>query len=931
MIFDKSVIIEEKQKIISQLNDPNSSKKEYTVPLPIQNVSKMCVLTNEAINQEQSLQIFLSNLSNHKKYLTSQKIDTGYIFYIPETLYEQIKSHSGVIQNYIKEIQAPPNQQLIKINNEYIKKAYEGNQPTVIVSESNFVNNLTIPINTGSLSVGTPGVVGSLGITATPGVVGASGSPTAAVASGVPVVVGASGAPVVPGVVGAPTAAVVSGAPGAPTAAVVPGVSPVLFVDDTTLLNEIKAEVIIEQSKLKTVGLLKLCGISNLGNTCYLNSAIQFLYSIIEFRIFFLKISEEKIKSLIPKQTTLEDDDIINKKIMLALKKIFEKMEKKTQLNFNNIKVGINSKYEGFILYNLLSKIDPTQTSLTGQKDAQDLLQFLGFIEDYKESSVLFDYLFKLIYFNQNDIFTCQDKREITKPAHIPYSSHIMLELIDKTNTNFPDNTTITQLLLNYTTQTMNQNEYPIITDDNGEFIDLNKSCGPPVKLTDVSGNIIKKKNSKGILVDFEYNAKNKTIEIEILPEQKYIIIMFKRYETIPNLGTNDYPKINTLIDFEKDLKINNINFKICGIIRHISKDTHISGKDGAHYNYELFDVNGNRFKTLNDSNVLSPDGTLDELKKQAYVLLYRRDDSTSTPPPIVVPPPPPIVVPPQPTNLNDKNLKYLKIQIKAKKGGFQTLQNLFNTDISKNFIGVDETPTDILKDKTDKTDDNRTNIARVVKQGNEHITFSTFKIDDSYTQKLKNFKLSELKIVQLTFQYKELKYLPSTTDEKRVIVATYDVVENINLNELIYKNIPYKIMELTGLTGLTKYTFTKQKPEDKWNCTDTNIKNKTINKDLDKNLFSSNITSIDSHCDNDGNEKIRFYNYDPIQLHITLSQPKKPKLSTEDTIKFETALKHLFSKIKQQYAANSPKNIIVNNNKQEFEFSPNPQAVKAP
>ena len=92
MFFDRSVIKEEKQKIIDKLGETDISKKEHDIPPQIQNVSKICVLTNEAINQEKSLEQFLRNLSKYSNSLPSQKIDTGYIFYIPENLYEQIKN-----------------------------------------------------------------------------------------------------------------------------------------------------------------------------------------------------------------------------------------------------------------------------------------------------------------------------------------------------------------------------------------------------------------------------------------------------------------------------------------------------------------------------------------------------------------------------------------------------------------------------------------------------------------------------------------------------------------------------------------------------------------------------------------------------------------------------------------------------------------------
>ena len=911
MYFDRSIVKEEKQKIIDSLNDPNSIKKEYMVPPQIQNVSKMCVLTNEAINQEQSLVQFLSNLSTSNS-LASQKIDTGYIFYIPETLYEQIKSNSGNIRNYIKEIYTPPNQQLIKINNEYIKKAYEGNQQQVF--ESNFVRNLTLPVNTGSLSVGTP--LGTF-LPGTSGVVGA------------PVVPGSSGVPaVVPGV-----PAVVPGVPGAPGAPVIPVVPPpVLLPSDTALLDKIKTEVIKEQLNLKKVGLTKLCGITNVGNTCYLNSSIQLLYSMIELRVFLLNISTDRIKQLngsLMKGTPPSispispTDDIENKKIFLALKKLFEEIHKTpdngTVPSIKHITIENGTEYEGTIFNNILCKM--AKNSIFKKDDQQDAEEFmnsiLGCFKDYILNEALIVYIYELFDFNNIDSFECDNGTTLERSNTSNTSGDTSGTLLTLGLESFTNNTTITQLINKHQEkEKFSFPNFPKISDSAGNF-NTNESCGPLQEFKE--NGIIKLDKGKSN----EYNAKSKQILVKIPDKLRYILIQLKRFKTNP-LDVKNPTKISISIDFEKELTIDNKKFKISGIVRQGGT------LKGGHYRYEIFDKDENPSKILDDSRVVDSPPTDTYRKEQAYVLLYQRVDIT----PPIVPPPPPLT----PTNLNGKPLKYLQIPIKIKTGEKSIITNLQEslkinkTDKTKIFIGCDENGIDILKnDSKDKQFDNRTDIARLIRYDNEHISFSTFKINDNYEKKLKNFKLSEVGLSQLTFQFNSIKYLPNQIDKKKVIVEILDMTD-ANVDYLINTTIPNKIMELTGLTGLKKNTYTLNGT--KWTSTDTAIKDKTITTDLDKKYFSSNVKSIDSYCDDNGNEMIRFFNYNPIELHITLSQqqqtpPKPALLTSEDIDKFNKALEHLFKKIENVFITNKPSLVpFIFDNTTYFEF---PNLYKSP
>ena len=617
--------------------------------------------------------------------------------------------------------------------------------------------------------------------------------------------------------------------------------------------------------------------------------------------------------------------------------KLFEKMEEIIALNnsstptaqeyfkdINILRIEEGTEYEGTILDNLLCKMKNDSTfNITAQQDSQDFLNsILGCFKDYILNEPLIEYINELFYFKNIDSYECINGKNLLKDKTInnitksDTSGAILTLALDS----FVDGTRITELIDKYQEkENFTFPYFPIISDS----ADTHESCGPPEVYKDSAGIIQYDTNG----IPNRHNATSKQILVKIQDEQKYILIMLKRFKKNP-LDNKNPTKISTSIDFEKELTIDNKKFKILGILRH-GGDTLL----GGHYRYEIFDKDLKPYKILDDKRVLDSllvENLKEKREIQAYVLLYQRTDII---PPIVVPPP--VVVLPSSTltNLNGKSLKYLQIPIKAKRGEKSIITNLQEsinkTDKKKIFIGCDKTGTDILKnDKADKQFDDLTDIARLIRSGNEHISFSTFKINDNYEKNLKNFKLSEVRLSQLTFKFNSIKYLPNPADKKKFIVEILDMT-GANVNDLINTTIPNKIMELTGLTGLTglkKNTYTLNGK--KWTSTDTAIKDKTITIDLNNNNFSSNVSSIDSYCDNEGNEMIRFYNYDPIELHITLSQqqktpPKPAKLTPEDIGKFNQALEYLKEKIEPVFTANKSLSVpLIFDNTTDFEFS---------
>ena len=352
-----------------------------------------------------------------------------------------------------------------------------------------------------------------------------------------------------------------------------------ITLDDSEILNQLRTNV--ELNKIQ-VGLMPHCGITNLGVTCYLNSVIQLLYSIPQVKYLFTNISQEKINQL-----------------TINSKENYETDQKKKKVLENEVEIKT-------IITKLLSK---TTETIDQQRDAQEFIgEILGSFMDYLNEPLI-KYLCDLFNFNFLFQKICKDEKtiinnneEIGSILQIPIN---IQKLKEKKN----DITLKNLIKLNSEREKLLESEY-FKTDD----------CGDLQFVLNENGTKKEFRNRSGNPYNIQYNAIARQTIVKIQDNQKYLLIQLKRFQSNLITGGLDFRrKIITAIPFEKDLTIDEKEFRIHGIIRHKG------GTDGGHYLYELFDEAGNRYKTFNDSQVSKPSGTIEELQIDAYVFLYRR------------------------------------------------------------------------------------------------------------------------------------------------------------------------------------------------------------------------------------------------------------------------------------------------------------------
>ena len=516
---------------------------------------------------------------------------------------------------------------------------------------------------------------------------------------------------------------------------------------------------------------------------------------------------------------------------------------------------------------NIYSTLLPATLKKGDQHDGPEILNYIIPSFEKKHEDTLY-FIYELLNFDESHKYTCKDGNSFTKTIQNDNTYLIILP--------FPkDKTSLTIQ----------------------KFIDNYKEKDKLEHNTTIEGCFPKD----------EPNLDYRESIINIPSKQKYLIIQVKR-GIIDDSGMQQ--QLQDKIAYEDIITIDGKQFRLYGICCKPGNTA------GGHYYYEIFDYNdSSHIYTVSDTsvNTLPTKTNRDEIEKTAYVFLYHKVEIVSK-------------IVKTPTILESAlKSQYLFIEIKAKRGGFQPFQNILPKEKGKEkekIIGYDE------KEQIVYQGDPRVNISPdIVKlNGNPHFTFSTFKIDETYKSSFKNISFNDLGLDNLlTFNYKELKYFQDDNDDKRVLVAIYEL-KDIDIDNLINVIIPKKIIELTLNTiPLTKFTYTKNKSSTKWECITKPDKRIESSLNSEKNI-SSNTTSIDSYCDIDGNEKIRFYNYDPIQLHITLSkQILKTPIPTPHNIKnFRKALEFLKKQIELIYnnSANKQANLTIDGKDNFFKFS---------
>jgi endonuclease/exonuclease/phosphatase family metal-dependent hydrolase len=325
------------------------------------------------------------------------------------------------------------------------------------------------------------------------------------------------------------------------------------------------------------------CPLVNNGkNQCYMNSSIQFLYSIPELRDCLKNINPTEL-NLQPNANGIcrKDDDVKkNKETIGALKLIFENLEKQSTepLEIGNLKINDLDVYT-ILICNL-------NFGIYNVEDASEfLVNIITPFECYYDNKYIKTFIDTLL-FNQIKITNCDNnmksindkKLEEFNPEPLlrPYEKIISIDL-----NNITTHTTIQALINNY------QQTKEIEKGDQVQF----RSCR---NLDGTFGNNISDK-----------------FKLENMKDQKYYIISLKRFDS-------DNNKINTPVKINKIISINNINFQIEGCILHSG------GTGGGHYTYAIY-KNGEPLGIMNDSSIDEINETYKSTSEVAgYVFLYK-------------------------------------------------------------------------------------------------------------------------------------------------------------------------------------------------------------------------------------------------------------------------------------------------------------------
>jgi hypothetical protein len=313
-------------------------------------------------------------------------------------------------------------------------------------------------------------------------------------------------------------------------------------------------------------------GLVNTGIDCYINSAIQFLYSVVPFRELILKSTADTLNPIAAADKDTEAETIRKRDGILALKHVFEEYEKVDKIDIRKLPGPLDAFKPILRLGGVNDKGEP----LMDQSRQQDSHELIGHIFNALHKFIIPKELesFEHVYMRT---VLCKDNntRDLDEPRS---SSIIILPMKGKS---------VQEIFTNA------QNAREL--DDKNNKIPVCKSA------TDTEGIGISMKDTYDV---------SKT---------EYLTFLLQRYSA-------DGKKIKDSIKINKIIKIGERNYEILGSILHMG------GTGSGHYMYNVYDE-GSLAITLNDeakteSTAKSVGPFVEgDVSTLGYIFLYKHTD----------------------------------------------------------------------------------------------------------------------------------------------------------------------------------------------------------------------------------------------------------------------------------------------------------------
>jgi len=329
------------------------------------------------------------------------------------------------------------------------------------------------------------------------------------------------------------------------------------------------------------------CGIKGGGvNSCYMNSAIQFLYSMDPFRHMINSLNLGIIDNL-----NLHDKcrEITEKKNGLrAFKSLFDKFNQKTGETIHK-----NEEYKDLLAIGRYHNSNGVVESfkVNNQEDAAEfIIKITDLIECFKEHPIV-ETCYNSLKFYTDVVVNCVNEPRVRRRGKKDIKMNFDLEI--KTNT-----ASIQGCIDGF----LEEQEFK----NNSES--MLKICG--------NGN-----DNKGKAI-----SRKETLEIP--NELTTLIVKLNRFD-------HDYNKITQPILIDNIIKIDNNYFRLKGCIIHTGETLH-----KGHYVFGVFNEAGQLTKVVNDSDI-ETDGELEKylgkirryerynIYKNGYVFLYEKAPNT--------------------------------------------------------------------------------------------------------------------------------------------------------------------------------------------------------------------------------------------------------------------------------------------------------------